>query len=186
MERTNEVMLIVLAKKNPDMYSLAFNNKTEMLNWITAIKNARSIAPKYGNFDYKSYFLFLVLMAKGPLLIESSSSRTGEEPVDPEESAFNLKIQKWQKDLDFLFGKIFKVFYKKTLVDRMKLERNFESYFIECMKFFDLLQKHLKKFPTRNNNNNEHSGLPSTSIKGVKENNRDVEKVFYFFIKKIF
>lgn len=114
MERTNEVMLIVLAKKNPDMYSLAFNNKTEMLNWITAIKNARSIAPKYGNFDYKFYFLFLVLMAKGPLLIESSSNRTGEEPVDPEESAFNLKLKKWQKDLDFLFGKIFKIFLRKN------------------------------------------------------------------------
>lgn len=48
MERTNEVMLIVLAKKNPDMYRLFFNNKTEMHNWITAIKNARAIAPKYG------------------------------------------------------------------------------------------------------------------------------------------
>lgn len=43
-------------------------------------------------------------MANGPLLIESSSNRTGEEAVDSEESAFNVKIQKWQKDLDFLFG----------------------------------------------------------------------------------
>lgn len=82
--------------------------------------------------------------------------------------------------------KFLKFFYEKTLADRMKLETNFETYFIECMKFFDLLQEHLKKFPTRNNNNNEHSGLSSTSIKGVKENNRDVEKVFYFCIKNFF
>lgn len=50
MERTNEVMLIVLAKKKPDMYRLVFNNKTEMQNWITTIKAARLVAPKYGIF----------------------------------------------------------------------------------------------------------------------------------------
>lgn len=53
----------------------------------------------------------------------------------------------------------------------MKLETNFETYFIERMNFFDLLQDHLKKFPQRN----ENSSIP---LKGVKENNRDVEKVF--------
>lgn len=48
MERTNEVMLIVLAKQKPDMYRLVFNTKNEMQQWIQAIKAARAIAPKYG------------------------------------------------------------------------------------------------------------------------------------------
>lgn len=61
----------------------------------------------------------------------------------------------------------------------MKLEVYFENYFNERMKFFDMLQEHLKKFPTRNTSIEKNSVVHSTSAKGIKENNRDVERVSY-------
>lgn len=44
-------------------------------------------------------------MVKGPQQVESTSRQNGEEAVDPEEMAFNANLQKWQKNLDSMFGK---------------------------------------------------------------------------------
>ncbi|KAH7728457.1 Dbl domain containing protein [Aphelenchoides avenae] len=125
MERTNEVMLIVLAKQKPDMYRLVFNNKTEMQQWIQAIKAARAIAPKY------------VRTAKGQKHIECATRPIGDDGADPEEVAFNAALLKWQKELDAIFG------------DRMDKESQLQDYMLERMKFFDAVRVHLKKFPKR-------------------------------------
>jgi hypothetical protein len=147
MERTNEVMLIVLAKQKPDMYRLVFSNKTEMQQWIQAIKAARAIAPKY------------VRTATGPRPIECSSRPLGEDGGDPNEAAFNTALTKWQKALDALFS------------ERMEKETQLESYILERMKFFDAVRSHLKKFPSR------QSQEPIPGSSGKTRENREVEKM---------
>ncbi|KAI1725252.1 rhoGEF domain-containing protein [Ditylenchus destructor] len=149
IERTNNgLMLIVIAKKKPDMYQLYFNNKTEMQQWIQAIKSARLVAPKY------------VRTAKGDQPIESAT-RPPDEAADPEEMAYDANIQRWQKKLNSIFE------------ERNRSEEQLRDYFNERMKFFDSVRSHLKEFPAKTPRSD--SNLLPTSTK-VREN-RDIERM---------
>uniref|UniRef100_A0A915D3P0 PH domain-containing protein n=1 Tax=Ditylenchus dipsaci TaxID=166011 RepID=A0A915D3P0_9BILA len=150
MERTNEVMLIILAKKKPDMCRLFFSNKNEMHQWVQTIKSARLIAPKY------------VRTANGPQEIETSKP-VGDDAgdTDPDETAYNENISKWQKRLEILFN------------ERMKQEEQLKDYFDERMKFFDSIRRHLKNFPAKTPKS-DSALVPSTAK--VREN-RDIERL---------
>lgn len=68
--------------------------------------------------------------------------------------------------------------YKYILEERTARESQLKDYFVERLKFFDTLRKHLKDFPSRLPRA-DSAILPNTSR--VREN-RDIERVSFYFL----
>lgn len=55
-------------------------------------------------FIFKIVIFFLVRMISNNAIECTASLASGDSANDPDEMAYNLSIQRWQKQLDIIFG----------------------------------------------------------------------------------
>ncbi|CAD5206249.1 unnamed protein product [Bursaphelenchus okinawaensis] len=142
MPRSNEVMLIVIDQKKPDMYRLSFNSKSEMTQWVHALKSANNNAPKF------------VRTASRLMFVEGSRSSTSQDNSN-EESQYTEDLDKWHNELDKLYA------------DRKNRDSKLEEYMEEHMQFLDGIREHVSKFPVRPTIENGSNSVRQKEMKEI-------------------
>ncbi|KAI6225587.1 DH domain-containing protein [Aphelenchoides besseyi] len=126
MPRSNELMLI--EPMTPDMCQLKFNNRSDMNQWMQALKDAQAMAPKF------------VRLSNRKMKIEGKLGQNVDRNTEvSEESKYNEELQKWEDRLDEIF------------LSRINKESKLKLYMEERMAFMDDLRSHLLNFPNSTN-----------------------------------
>ncbi|KAI6208009.1 DH domain-containing protein [Aphelenchoides besseyi] len=139
MPRSNELMLI--EPMTPDMCQLKFNNRSDMNQWMQALKDAQAMAPKFGTSKEVTFEnVILVRLSNRKMNIEGKfGQNVGRNTEVSEETKYNEELQKWEDRLDEIF------------LSRINKESKLKLYMEERMAFMDDLRNHLLNFPNSTN-----------------------------------